>query len=72
MSSALALDQMTTAEKLRALEGIWADLLRNSADVPVPAWHRDVLDARQHRVEEGTSTFSAWPEAIQRLRDRDR
>ena len=42
----IPLDKMSLAEKLEAMEALWADLSRTPADVPVPQWHRDVLNAR--------------------------
>jgi len=67
-SSTLPLDKMTTSEKLRALEEIWDDLLRQSDDVPSPSWHADVLGARQKRHREGASQFEDWASAKDRLR----
>ena len=45
MDVVLPLDRMTTAEKLRAMEALWADLTRNADDFESPAWHADVPDA---------------------------
>jgi len=68
MATVLPLDQMTVTEKLRALEELWEDLRRSPADVPSPDWHRDVLQAREERIEEGQSRFTAWPEAKKEIR----
>ena len=62
MSIVLPLDKMTIPDKLRAMEQIWDDLQRASDDVPSPAWHRDVLAARELRVRD-------WTEAKRRIRD---
>lgn len=70
MVTALPLERMSTQEKLRALEEIWADLSRHPASVPVPDWHRDVLLEREQRVEAGSATFHEWSEVKRRLRDR--
>jgi hypothetical protein len=69
MELALPLDQMTTAEKLRALEQIWEDLCRRPDELPSPAWHADVLQDREKRVQEGASQFVDWAEAKQQIRD---
>jgi hypothetical protein len=68
----LPLDQMTVEDKLRAIEMLWEDLLRNSADIPMPQWHHDELRAREQRVEQGLSSFSDWREAKQRIQHRTR
>ena len=69
MEVVLPLEQMTTADKLRALEMIWEDLCRTPETIPAPAWHADVLHARQQRAHEGTSHFDDWTEAKKRIRE---
>ncbi len=66
----LPLDKMTVADKLRLLEELWSDLQQTPEDVPSPAWHADVLRARQDRVREGASQFGDWAEAKRRMRER--
>jgi hypothetical protein len=68
MKRTIPLNEMTTAEKLQAIEEIWADLERTSEEIPSPGWHGDVLAAREGRVREGTSQFSDWDAAKQRIR----
>jgi hypothetical protein len=53
MPLALQLDRMTLEEKLRAMEALWDDLCRREEDVPVPQWHKDLLDERERLVEQG-------------------
>ncbi len=72
MEISLPLDKMTIAEKFRTLEDIWDSLKRTPKDVPVPAWHADVLKARAVRVREGTSTYGDWTDAKRRIRERTR
>ncbi len=69
MELALPLDQMTTAEKLRALEQIWEDLCRTPDEVPSPSWHAGVLKDREARVRNDSSQFVDWAEAKQKIRD---
>jgi hypothetical protein len=70
MPIAIPLDEMTVADKLRALEVIWEDLLRTPKEIPSPSWHGDVLRARESRVREGTSHYGDWTEAKRRIRER--
>ncbi len=37
---------LPAAERLRLVGDIWDSLTASVADVPVPQWHRDELDAR--------------------------
>ncbi|MBL7220163.1 MAG: addiction module protein [Phycisphaerae bacterium] len=69
MQLAIPLEKMTTADKLKALEEIWSDLQRTPDEVPSPAWHADVLRAREARVKEGSSQFQDWPTAKRRIRE---
>lgn len=68
MEIQLPLHQMTIDEKLRTLELIWADLSRNEAALPSPPWHRDVLEAREARLRQGTERVLDWEEAKRRIR----
>ena len=70
MEALIQLDGMTTSDKLRALELIWDDLLRTPEEIPSPAWHADVLCAREHRILEGSSSFSDWLDAKHRISER--
>ena len=72
MQVAIPLDEMTTVDKLRALEDIWADLQHAPDEVPSPAWHADILHARENRVREGSSQFGTWADAKTRIRERTR
>jgi len=70
MSISLQIDHMTLADKLRAMEALWEDLCRNEESVPVPQWHRDVLDERERLVKSGKARFVDWETAKKELRDR--
>jgi hypothetical protein len=69
MDITLPLDQMTSAEKLRAMEALWEDLSRNEEDIQSPSWHGQVLEAREARVKSGQEKFMDWEAAKQQLRD---
>jgi hypothetical protein len=69
MHLAIPLQHMTTAEKLQAIEEIWADLSRESESVPSPAWHGDVLRARERRIADGTARFLGIAEAKKAVRE---
>jgi Putative addiction module component len=68
METALPLDKMTVAEKLRAMEEIWADLSRNESQIESPAWHGDVLREREAKVKSGREKFISWEAAKKQLR----
>ncbi|MEN9575372.1 MAG: hypothetical protein RL514_3227 [Verrucomicrobiota bacterium] len=68
MNATLPLASMTTAEKLQVMEQLWEDLCRDERQVASPAWHGDVLAAREARVARGEGRFSDWEEAKARIR----
>jgi hypothetical protein len=72
MTLELPLAQMTVAEKLRTLELLWGDDCRNEQNIPVPQWHKDLLDERERLVREGNAQFESWETAKARIAKRAR
>jgi hypothetical protein len=68
MDFALPLEKMSVEDKLRVLERVWEDLARTPATVPSPAWHRDVLNAREKRFSDGGERFVSWEKAKEDIR----
>ncbi len=68
MKWVLPLDEMTISDKINAMEQIWDDLCRNPENVPSPNWHRDILQAREGRAKQGSSRFTNWTEAKEKIR----
>ena len=52
--------QLPLAEKLQIMEAIWEDLRSQAEQVPVPAWHKELLDERRKAVEEGREEVLDW------------
>lgn len=69
MRIAIPLQKMSVTDKLQAIEEIWADLIRESTDVPSPAWHGEVLRAREQRVLDGTAKFLEVDDAKRAVRE---
>jgi hypothetical protein len=69
MAMNLQLDRMTTQEKLQAMEALWDDLCRNDA-VPVPQWHKDLLNERERLIAEGKAEFIEWDTAKKQIAER--
>ncbi len=69
MSIDISLETMTVPEKVQLLERVWADLCKQPGDVRSPEWHREILEERRRRLEDGAATVSDWAEAKQRLLD---
>ncbi|MCH9007594.1 addiction module protein [candidate division KSB1 bacterium] len=62
------LSQMSTEEKLRAIESIGDDLCHTS-DFTSPGWHKDILEEREKRLKEGKEEILDWEESKQQLKD---
>jgi hypothetical protein len=69
MAMTIDLEQMTTEEKLKAMEMLWDDLCRSAPDFSSPSWHEDVLKEREQRIREGKDRFVDWDQAKRDLRD---
>jgi hypothetical protein len=65
--SVLQIQQMTLSEKLRAMEALWEELCRHEEQVPVPQWHKDILDERERLVREGKAKFVDWETAKKQI-----
>lgn len=68
MKVELPLRQMSVAEKLEAMETLWADLSQHNPDEAVPDWHGKVLEERERRLAAGEETVLDWEEAKKLLR----
>ena len=68
MTVNLPLAQMTVAEKLQAMELLWADLSKDPAQFVSPDWHADVLRSRREQVLQGEARFQGWDAAMDELR----
>ena len=66
----LQIAAMTLEEKLRAMEALWDDLCRREESVPVPQWHKDILDERERLIEQGKAQFIDWETAKKRISER--
>ncbi len=68
MEAPLPLDKMTVAEKLRAMEALWADLSPDESQIEAPAWHGEVLRDREAKIKSGPEKFMDWETAKKQLR----
>ena len=66
MLAATAIQDMTLAERLEAIELLWNSLASSPEQVPSPAWHERVLEERLKKVEAGDGKFLT----LQELKDR--
>jgi hypothetical protein len=67
MAVTLPISRMTRADKLRAMEALWADLSRDEAEFDSPGWHGAVLRETEQLVRDGKAKFSDWQAARRRI-----
>jgi putative addiction module component (TIGR02574 family) len=67
MSVDIQIDSLSVAEKVQLLESVWGSLCAHPGDVQSPEWHREVLEERRRRLEDGRATISSWADAKARL-----
>ncbi len=67
MSFQLPIAEMTISEKLRVMEELWDDLSLKAERVPIPQWHKDLLDERERLVDSGDAQFDDWDAAKKRV-----
>ncbi len=70
MNTEIAIEQMSTAEKIALMERLWDDLSRRPEELTSPEWHGQVLAERMAAVREGRTDFVSWNDAKKRLHDR--
>jgi hypothetical protein len=61
---------LTVVKKLAAMEALWNDLCRDESQIPVPDWHKQILDERQRQIDSGEARFIDWETAKARIRQR--
>ena len=68
MTITLPLETMSVSDKIQIMENIWQSFRQNPSEVESPAWHNDVLSARQTRASNGTSQYDDWDKVKQHIR----
>jgi putative addiction module component (TIGR02574 family) len=62
--------KLPLSEKLELLEAIWSELSSDPDNIVVPDWHKEILDERQHGVEQGSMNAIDWELAKQQINRR--
>ncbi len=61
--TALQLQRMSRADKVRAMETLWSDLTRDDRDFGSPAWHGQALREAESKFAAGQAKFLNWEDA---------
>lgn len=69
MSVIINVEQMTTVDKIRAMECFWDDLCRHAEESLSPPWHGDILSERDNSITVGEAQFIDWEQAKKKIRE---
>jgi hypothetical protein len=59
--------RLSTAERLQAMEWLWASLSKRSEEIESPEWHGEVLAARKAKADSGEAEFLTVKQLKKRL-----
>ena len=63
-------DQLTVEEQIDYVQLLWERIAATPDQVPVPDWHREVLDERLKDHDADLSAGESWNVVRNRLRDK--
>lgn len=54
---ALDIKKMSTREKLKVMEELWDALSHEEKEIESAEWHKEILDERSEKIENGDAEF---------------
>jgi hypothetical protein len=70
MEITIPLKEMTTEEKIQAMELIWDDLCKKAESLTSPSWHEQILNKREERIKSGNDEFVDWEKSKKNIRNK--
>lgn len=64
------ISNLSTAEKLVAMEMLWSSLHVALEEAEPPDWHRELLRDRMNLIESGDAIYEDWNQVKSELRER--
>jgi putative addiction module component (TIGR02574 family) len=61
-------DEMSVDEKIDYLQSLWDRIAASPETIPVPEWHRAILDQRLNDLEANPDAGDNWDVVRERLR----
>jgi len=68
--NAIELSRLSLREKFEIMESIWEDLRSHVDRIEIPLTHREILDGRRRRVENGEAGLLDWDQMKHRIGNR--
>lgn len=63
-------DDLSVDEKIDYLQSLWDRIAATAETIPVPDWHRQILDERLNDLEADPAAGDSWEAVQERLRKR--
>lgn len=63
-------DELSVEEQIDYVQSLWDRIAASPEKVPVPDWHREVLDERLKDYEANPDAGESWDVVRERLRDK--
>jgi len=57
-------------EKLELLDALWENLNEEIKDSEIPEWHKEILEERLKKIENGEMEFVSWEKVKEMLQER--
>ena len=58
----IEIKKMSTIERLQTMEALWDSLMNEESEIESPKWHRDILEERKKKIENGKAEFISLEE----------
>ena len=58
----IEIKKMSVIERLQAMETLWDSLVDEESEIESPQWHREILEERKNKIENGKAEFISLEE----------
>ncbi len=58
----IEIKKMSVIERLQAMETLWDSLVEEESEIESPQWHREILEERKNKIENGKAEFISLEE----------
>jgi len=69
-TSTARIDNLSVDEQIEYVQSLWDRIAATPEQVPVPEWHREILDERLKDYEANPNAGESWDVVRERLRDK--
>ena len=63
-------EELSVEEQIDYIQSLWERMAAHPEDIPVPDWHRKILEERLADLDENPDAGSSWEEAREAIKKR--